>query len=400
MLTRRGWALAAVAVVGFVLAARFSARSLNAVVGPVAVAIAAGYVQVERAGEPELRTETPEYGFASETVSVSLDFRSSTPLAATVRLDADEGLEVVDSAVETTVADETLSFDVTLRDRGFRSVGPVEVVAEDVLGVWSETYTYPVSSELVVFPEIHRLRDAGDLAALHRQFGLSGRDRFDQLREYERGDPLRDVHWKSSAKRPNEDLVVMEFGAEEERERVELLAEGAGDRMDDVAEAAASVLTYLLDSGLAVGLTVPGGRVEPGTGADHRTELLTLLAETNPGTVGESRRERADVVVRSEAGEDDVRVTVGDRTVAFSQLSGGRDGRGGSGNDGEGGESGETGGSGGPASAEADDRTAFADGGRSGRNSGRSEPDSGHSGPGSGRSGPDGAPGSSGGDPR
>ncbi|WP_135852287.1 DUF58 domain-containing protein [Halorussus salinus] len=351
MLTRRGWALAAVTLAGFVMAAWFSARSLNAVVGPVAVAVVAGYVQVKRAGQPELRTESAEYGFAGETVPVSLSFDSSTPLAATVRLDADDGLAVADSEVETTVADETLSFDVTLRERGFQSVGPVEVVAEDVLGVWSETYSYPVSREVVVFPEIHRLRDASDLAALRREFGLGGRDRFDQLREYERGDPLRDVHWKSSAKRADDELVVMEFEAEEERQQVELLAEAEGGRMDDVAEAAASILTYLLDAGLAVGLTVPGGRVEPGTGPDHRTELLTLLARTHPGTVSDSRRERADVLVESSADDEEVRVTVGDRTVAFSQLSGeSRDA-----------ETGRE--SPGRSSADADDRTAFADGG-------------------------------------
>jgi uncharacterized protein (DUF58 family) len=322
MLTRRGWALATVAVGAFVMAAWFSARSLNAVVAPALVALAAGWFQVERVGQPELRTETPEYGFAGETVTVSLDFGARTPLAGTVRLRAADGLDVQNPAVETTVADDAVTFDVALRERGVRSVGPVEIVAEDVLGVWSETYTYPVTNEVVVFPEIHRLRDASDLSALHREFGLGGRDRFDQLREYERGDPLRDVHWKSSAKRPDEDLVVMEFEANEERERVELLAEADGGRMDDVAEAAASVLTYLLDAGLAVGLTVPGGRVEPGAGEDHRTELLTLLARTHPGTVGERRREGADVLVQGRADEDDVTVSIGQRTVTFGQLSG------------------------------------------------------------------------------
>jgi uncharacterized protein (DUF58 family) len=305
------------------MAAWFSARSLNAVVGPALVALAAGWFQVRRVGRPELRTETPEYGFAGETVTVSLDFDATRPLAGTVRLRAADGLDVRDPEVETTVADDSVTFEVALRDRGIRSVGPVEVVAEDVLGVWAEPYMHPVTDEIVVFPEVHRLRDASDLAALRQQFGLGGRDRFDQLREYERGDPLRDVHWKSSAKRPDEDLVVMEFEANEERERVELLAEAEGGRMDDVAEAAASVLTYLLDAGLAVGLTVPGGRVEPGAGEDHRTELLTLLARTSPGTVGEHRREGADVLVRGRDGEDAVTVSVGERTVTFERLSGG-----------------------------------------------------------------------------
>ncbi|WP_135826892.1 DUF58 domain-containing protein [Halorussus ruber] len=326
MLTRRGWALALAAVFAFGMAAWFSARSLNAVVGPALVALAAGWLQLERASQPDLRTRTPDYGFAGETATVSLDFDADTPLSGSVRLESGDGLDVQNPEVETTVADDAIDFDVALRQRGVQSVGPVEVVAEDVLGVWSETYTYPVTSELVVFPQIHRLRDASDLTALHREFGLGGRDRFEQLREYERGDPLRDVHWKSSAKRADGDLVVMEFEANEEREQVELLAEAEGGRMDDVAEAAASVLTYLLDAGLAVGLTVPGGRVEPGAGEGHRTELLTLLARSNPGTVSDRRRDGADVLVQGRTDEESVTVTVGERTVTFDQLSGGASG--------------------------------------------------------------------------
>jgi uncharacterized protein (DUF58 family) len=117
--------------------------------------------------------------------------------------------------------------------------------------------------------------------------------------------------------------VVTEFAANEDRQQVELLAEAEGGRMDDVAEAAASVLSYLLDAGFAVGLTVPGGRVEPGAGPDHRTELLTLLARTNPGTVGDPRREGTDVLVQGRADEETVEVTVGERTVTFDQLAGG-----------------------------------------------------------------------------
>ncbi|WP_132057990.1 DUF58 domain-containing protein [Halorussus amylolyticus] len=323
MLTRRGWAVAAVAGGALLLGAQFGARSLDAVAGPALVALAAAYVQLRRAPQPELRTRTPEYGFAGETATVSLDFDASAPVAATVRFRADDGLAIPDSEIETTVTDGSLAFAVELRERGVRSVGPVEVVAEDVFGLWRTTYRYPVRRDLVVFPEIHRLRDATELAALRREFGLGGRDRFDQLREYERGDPLRDVHWKTSAKRADADLVVMEFEADERREQVELLAEADGGRADDVAEAAASVAAYLLEAGLAVGLTTPSGRVEPGVGPDHRTEILGHLARLSAGTVGDPRRDDADVAVRGPADADAVRITVGDRTVTFAQLTGG-----------------------------------------------------------------------------
>ncbi|NHN61136.1 MULTISPECIES: DUF58 domain-containing protein [Halorussus] len=325
MLTRRGWALAAVAVGAVLLAAGFGARSLNAVVGPTLVALAAGWLQVRRAGRPDLAVEAPEYGFAGERATLSLDFAASTPMAATVRLSADDGIDLHESTFETTVADGSLPVDATLGERGFQSVGPVEVVVEDVLGVWEATHTYSASREIVVFPRIHRLDDVTDFAALSERFGVGGRDRFDQLREYERGDPLRNVHWKASAKRADDELVVMEFEADEERERVELLVEADGGRMDAAAEAAASVLTYLLDAGFAVGLTVPGDGVEPGVGPDHRTDLLTALARATPGTVAEHRRGDDDVVIQGRGGEDDVRVTIGERTVTFDQLSGSRD---------------------------------------------------------------------------
>ncbi|MFC4552904.1 MULTISPECIES: DUF58 domain-containing protein [Halorussus] len=325
MLTRRGWALVAVVVAAVAMAARFSPRALNAVVGPAVVALVAAAVQMRRAAQPDLKLRVPEYGFAGETATVSLDFDAPTPLSAVVALDAADGLDASDDRVETTVDSGTVTFDVDLRERGVGRVGPVEVVAQDVFGLWKRTYRYPVEREVVVFPRIRRLRDAGDLAALHREFGLNGRERFDQLREYERGDPLRDVHWKSSAKRPDADLVVMEFEADEERQRIELLAEADEGRADDVAEAAASVATYLLEADLAVGLTVPGGRVEPGAGDEHLTELLSALARTSAGTVAGDRREDADVVVAGPKDSEEVRVTVGERTVTFGQLSGDAD---------------------------------------------------------------------------
>ena len=322
MFTRRGWALVAAVLVAVAMAAMFSPRALNAIVGPAVVALVAAAIQLRRAEQPQLHATVPDYGFAGDTATVELAFETSTPLTATVRLDADDGLVVAEETVETTVSDDALSFEVDLASRGVRTVGPIEVVVEDVFGLCERSFRYPIRRELVVFPRIRDLRDASDLAALHQEFGLSGRDRFDQLREYERGDPMRDIHWKSSAKRPGTDLVVMEFEDSEEREQVELLAEAEAGRADDVAEAAASVATYMLDSGLAVGLTVPDGRVEPGTGEEHRREILTLLARISPGSVWDERREGVDVVVSGSADVEAVHVTIGERTVTFGQLSG------------------------------------------------------------------------------
>jgi len=322
MLTRRGWALAAVVAGATAMAGWFGARSLNAVVGPAVVALAAGFVQLRRAPRPELRVETPEYGVAGETAEVAVAFDAESPFAGAVSLDVRDGVAVADGPGETTVADEPLAFAVELRDRGVGTVGPVELRVEDVFGLWTATHRYSVRRDVVVFPTVRRLTGAGELAAFDGAVGLDGRDRFDQLREYDRGDPIRDVHWKTSAKRAGDDLVVMEYEADDRRERVELLAEADPGRADETAEAAASVAGHLLDAGVAVGLTLPGDRLDPGTGADHRIELYAALARLSAGTVVESRRGDPDVVVAGVDGDDAVAVSAGDRTVDFERLAG------------------------------------------------------------------------------
>jgi len=321
MLTRRGWALAAVVAGAVVMAGWFGARSLNAVVGPAAVALAAGFVRLRRATRPELRIETPAHGSVGETAEVSVAFDAETPVGGTVELDARDGLAVADGPVETTITDEPLAFAIELRERGVGAVGPVELRVEDVFGLWTATHRYSVRRNVTVFPRRRRLTDATELAAFEGIVGLDGRDRFDQLREYERGDPLRDVHWKTSAKRADDDLVVMEYEADDRRERVELLAEADPDRADETAEAAASVAGYLLDAGVAVGLTLPGDRIDPETGESHRIELYAALARLSAGTVVESRRGSPDVVVAG-FGDDPVGVAAGDRTVEFERLAG------------------------------------------------------------------------------
>ncbi|WP_135806133.1 DUF58 domain-containing protein [Halorussus marinus] len=320
MLTRRGWAVAAVAAVAVAMAGWFGARSLNGVVAPAAVALAAGYVQLRRTPRPDLRVEAPEYGFAGDAAEVAVAFDTETPLAGAVELTARGPLALAGDSVETTVTDEPIAFGLELRERGVGAVGPVELRVEDVFGLWTATHRYSIRRDVTVFPRRRRLTDANELAALDRTLGIDGRDRFDQLREYERGDSLRDVHWKTSAKR-TDDLVVMEYEADDRRGRIELLAEADPGRADETAEAAASVAGYLLDAGVAVGLTLPSDRIEPGTGPAHRIAVYAALARLSAGTVVDSRRGNPDVAVEGFEGEA-VRVAAAGRSVEFARLAG------------------------------------------------------------------------------
>jgi len=142
-----------------------------------------------------------------------------------------------------------------------------------------------------------------------------------------RGDALRDVHWKSSAKRG--DLMVREFTAEADPDQVRVVAgvdpgsEGANteratasepttaageaadtadDAADTMAEAAATVCLSLLRGGASVALTTPSGRVEAAPGATR--PLLDHLAVAGAGPV--PTRE-ADVAVVADAESASVR---------------------------------------------------------------------------------------------
>lgn len=320
-LSARGWVVA-LAVVGAVAsAAAFGPRGLNAIAAPGLVALVAGAWQVYRTEPPSLSRSLPERGERGATVRVRLEVSATPARSARVVDEVAWGLEADGADRELVVDDDTtVEYDLHLAARGRRSVGPATVVVRDVLGLLTRRFTFPDRDAVVVHPRVHRLAGPRSevLARLH---GGAGDDRraFDGLRTYRRGDPLRDIHWRSSAKQPDEEFVVKQFAIEEGGRTVEIAAGAAAGRSDAMAEAAASVAVGLLESGVRVGLTTPGGRLEPQDVAGPRV-VLDHLAEVGHGPVSATARDRADAVVH--ASMDDVRVTVGTHDLAFSELSG------------------------------------------------------------------------------
>ncbi|WP_227375361.1 DUF58 domain-containing protein [Haladaptatus halobius] len=321
MLTRRGQVFVVVGVAGIVLAFAFGARSLNAVVGPLLVALIVGYVQLKRTDHPDLDVTAPSVGFRGDEATVELDFSAPDPFAGSVSLRFADGLEHSGEPVDASIGETTLTFDVRLAERGEQAIGPVRVVGEDVFGLFRRTFTHQVRESILIFPRIKRIDDVKTVTAFEESLGVAARREFDQLREYQRGDPLRDVHWKSSAKRPDDGLLVRKFETEEERQRVEISAEANAGRVDVVADAAASIAAALLDAGVAVGMTTPEGRVAPDFNEGQQTNVLTLLAHMESGRVYERDRERADIVVRGATECEDAEIRFAGRTVAFEEFA-------------------------------------------------------------------------------
>ncbi|WP_049971817.1 DUF58 domain-containing protein [Haladaptatus cibarius] len=320
MLTRRGQGFLVVAILGVVMAFFFGARSLNAVVGPILVALVVGYVQLKRTSHPNLTVTAPSVGFRENEATITLEFSAPDPFTGRVSLGLADGLEHSGESVGTSIGETEIEYDVRLTKRGEQSIGPVRIVAEDVFGLFRRTFTHQVRETILVFPRIHPVDGMKTVSALEESLGVSARREFDQLREYQRGDPLRDVHWKSSAKRPADDLLIKEFETEEERQQIEITAEADGGRVDTVADAAASIASAMLDVGISVGLRTPESRIPPDFGDTQQTDILTLLAHMESGRVHDRERGQADIVIRGQTAREEAEIQFAGRTVAFNEF--------------------------------------------------------------------------------
>ncbi|MFC6989730.1 DUF58 domain-containing protein [Haloplanus sp. GCM10025708] len=125
---------------------------------------------------------------------------------------------------------------------------------------------------------------------------------------------MRDVHWKTSAKR--DDLIVQPFRADRETPTVRLAASADPGRADAMAEATASVGAAFLGDGVSVVVSTPGGRVEASPG--ERDRLLEHLAGVESGPAS---TDGADVTVHA---GDDTEIAIAGERISFDRL---RDGR-------------------------------------------------------------------------
>ena len=314
-LTRRGYAVVALVVVGEVFALAFGAQALNAIVAPVLVALLGAVVQVHRADEPTVDRSAVSPGFPGDTrkVSVVVDGRG----VATLADGAADGLVAEGASDETTLPTE-LGYTVTLAERGRHKLGPLAVTVSDVLGLVERRFDTRVTTNVLVYPSVHQL--AGRERILEKVLDRDAveRQEFDALREYVPGDPLRDVHWKSTAKDP-EEMYVTEFADRRIEDSVVIAASCESGYADEMATAAASLAVMALDVDVAVEVRAPSGRVPVGSGIDHRDEVLKLLALTRAGRPAGDATDDVDLQVHADAGG--VTLSVGTTTHTIEELT-------------------------------------------------------------------------------
>ncbi|ERH12160.1 MAG: conserved repeat domain protein [halophilic archaeon J07HB67] len=325
-LTNRGIAVCVVCVGAVASAVLFGPRALNAVVVPGVLALAAAYVQVSRTDAPTAVRETPGDGHVGRGGTVELSFVEHTagsgseplarPFVGRVTETTPDGVQADETTQEIVVGAEPAAYEVTYETRGRHTLGPATVTARDVLGLLEEDRSCPGTDTVLAYPELRAIAAWArrDLRALHETGVHEEREEFDRLREYTDGDSLRDVHWQTTAKR--DELIVKEFAAEAETEAVSLAVGATPGGADGMASATASLALALLEDGVPVVVTLPGGTVAAGPDRGSRTRLLERLASVGPGRVS---TDDADIVVFGETNE--TTVGVGDEQTTFQELT-------------------------------------------------------------------------------
>jgi len=322
-LTARGWVMVLATLVAVGFAWLFGARALNAIVVPAVVGLVAAFAQVVIAGEPTVERTPPEPGFPGDigTATLRVDGGSTiVDVAETVPEDL-----VVEETERTVAPPGELTYTIGYRSvegpreyvaRGVYELGPATVTVRDIFGLVKREVTCGDTDECVVYPQVYALTDTSPLSSLLQEARTSDREEFDEVREYVPGDPMRDIHWKSSAKQDG-DLIVKEFAGREPDASVVIAVTVEPDQADVTATAAATVAVALLKAGLTITVVLPETRLRVGA-TDDRTDLFRALAETTTGQVDAEEWDRADITVSAANGA--ATVSVGNHSVEFEHL--------------------------------------------------------------------------------
>lgn len=317
-LTTRGWAVVGLVIGGSILGLLFGSRSLNAIVAPSAVAVLVAMWRVGTVSRPSIDRRSPAETTVGERRTVSLTFDEPPRRLGHIADRVSPPLEA-DGNDRAVALDEGLVYGVTLDTRGYHRFGPTTVTIEDVLGLARRSLHYSDQAEVLVLPRTYALRIDGLRRIAHLADIKLQRERheFDRLREYRPGDSLRDVHWKTSAKRPDIDFIVKEFVKEDERGAVALSGEAVDGADDALADAMASVAVALVNAGVQIELHTPGDALDPVDRPDEVHAILEHLATVEAGDAAT----RGDL--HFSATDDDVTtvsITLGDDRLRFGDL--------------------------------------------------------------------------------
>lgn len=165
--------------------------------------------------------------------------------------------------------------------RGEESLVGVRVQSSFPFGLVRRWRDLPVPGQLLVYPTPNgrpppaRSEGEGDESATRQRAADLGE--FAGLRPYRPGDPLRRIHWPSSA-RAVEPLVVLRTATGTESLVLHLPPNLSGEPREDAIRRLTGTAEAHFQRGDAVGLSADGVELLPSVGASARRTLLAALA--------------------------------------------------------------------------------------------------------------------------
>jgi uncharacterized protein (DUF58 family) len=268
-MTSRGRALLGLGLLTYVIARALGSKPLYPVALGLLFAVAVAWLWVRLARGP-MRLERQigaEERLEGDDVEVRLrlEHAAQVPPASLVVVEDVSGLGERRTPLEAKHGRYTLP---ALR-RGRYAFGEVRAVLEDAFGLQRAEVPLAAPSTLLVYPrlvELERLfSEGGSFAHDGRRLLLRRPSGFDlhSVREYEQGESLRKVHWRSTAKRG--ELMVKELEDAPRDEAAIVLdaqaAEGVGRDVFDVqVRAAGSLVLAQARRGRRAVLVVNGAR--------------------------------------------------------------------------------------------------------------------------------------------
>jgi uncharacterized protein (DUF58 family) len=182
-----------------------------------------------------------------------------------------------------------LQFSTAFERRGVHNLPPLTVRCAFPFGFFAVEQRMPHGPSVLVYPRVLPVRlqaiSVPEAEAYARPRKGEG-DEFFGLREYQRGDDLRRVAWRASAKR--DVLLVRETASDASRHAAVLLDarrmddEAFEERFEEAVDLTASVAVHLLNHGQHVMLTAGATRVSLGEGPAQINAILEALAHLEP----------------------------------------------------------------------------------------------------------------------
>ncbi|HEX9854600.1 MAG TPA: DUF58 domain-containing protein [Acidimicrobiia bacterium] len=265
MPTIRGWAALGAALALGTLWVAFGEELLFAVAAFLLLAVALGTWYVRRRA-PRVHTArriTPTQLHDGDRAVVEITIASNRSLHEAQVEDVVHGLGAANFVAGRVEANVPMiaRYEVLCRPRGVYKVGPANVRVGDPLGLTESGGPSGRTDRLVVYPAVENLDGLPlvrgqdpNMSTSRANFSQMGGEDFFTLREYQRGDDLRRVHWPSSAKR--DELMIRQLEMPWQSRALVLLdprtsSYPTADAFEHAVRGAASAVRHLYQNGFS-----------------------------------------------------------------------------------------------------------------------------------------------------